>query len=97
MIPKISSLSEPSECRNISCTALLSKVYEGFVLKWAKESIKLNENQYGGMAGCSTSHLLINLVDEVTSTLEDRHAACVLTGVDYSKAFNRLAHGPCLK
>ena len=39
----------------------------------------------------------MDLLDEVTSTLEDRRAACVLTGVDYSKAFNRLAHGPCLQ
>ena len=45
---------------------------------------------------CSTSHLLVDLVDEITTILEDRRAAAVLTGVDYSKAFNRLAHGPCL-
>ena len=28
--------------------------------------------------------------------MEDCRAACILTGVDYSKAFKRLKHGPCL-
>ena len=37
------------------------------------------------------------LLDRVTKTLEDRRAACILMGVDYSKAFNRLMHGPCLQ
>ena len=97
IILKNRSPDVPEKCRNISCTPFLSKLYERFVLEWLRRKISPSPNQYGGEVSFSTAHLLVELLDEITSRLEDRRAACVLTGVDYSKAFNRLKHGPCLK
>lgn len=97
VIPKTSAAASPSECRNISCTNFLSKVYESFVLSWAREEVTPKRNQYGGKPGCSTVHFAVSVLDYVTSALEDNRAAVVLTSIDFSKAFNRLEHGACLK
>ena len=49
------------------------------------------------MKGCSVSHLLADLWDEILWNLEDDRAATTLTAIDYSKAFNRLSFQHCLK
>ena len=36
-------------------------------------------------------------MDNITKALEDNRSAVVLTSVDFSKAFNRLEHGSCLR
>ena len=97
VIPKVKSPTEENQCRNISCTAFLSKVFESFILQWAREKVKLGNTQYGGEKGCSTSHLIIDMLQEITTTMEDRRAASILMSIDYSKAFNRLKHAPCLE
>ena len=58
--------------------------------------MRLRENQYGGEPGVSTTHMLIDVWTKINSDLEDNRAASVITAVDYSKAFNRLEHLPCL-
>ena len=45
----------------------------------------------------STSHFLVKMWDKITTELEDSRAGVTLAAVDYSKAFNRLEHLPCLK
>ena len=45
----------------------------------------------------STTHMLVNVWDRITEDLEDNRATSTLTTIDYSKAFNRLEHLPCLK
>ena len=45
----------------------------------------------------STTHMLVDVWDRITEDLEDNRAVSVLTAIDYSKAFNRLEHLPCLK
>ena len=52
-----------SDLRNISCTKLFSKIYEGYVLTWAMEEISLKNNQYGGVKGCS--HAAVDLVRDL--------------------------------
>ena len=81
---------------NISCTLLVSKVYESFLLKWAMEEVKFRDNQYGGVKGCSTAQYLINLWQEILSNAEDNRAATILTAIDFAKAFNRVSHQACL-
>ena len=54
-------------------------------------------NQFGGQKGCSTNHFLAETIDQITEHLEDSRAASVLTAIDYSKAFNRVKHGPLLQ
>ena len=86
-----------SDLRNISCTPLFSKFFESFVLQFAKEEIALKKNQYGGVKGCSTSHLLIDLMQSIYENSEDYRSASVITAIDYSKAFNRLSFQHCLE
>ena len=53
-IPKKSLPTSLNDLRNISCTALFSKVYESFVLGWLGEQIGMRANQMGGMRGAGT-------------------------------------------
>ena len=97
VIPKVKDPQQPSDCRNISCTNYLSKLYESFVLDWSREQVKPKQNQYGGEKGASATQLLIEVLYDITSALEDNRAAVVLSAIDFSKAFNRLDHQKCLQ
>ena len=97
IIPKTPYPTEVKECRNISCTNFLSKVYESFVLEWGREEVRPKLNQYGGEKGASATHLLVEVMSDVTSALEDNRAGMVLSAIDFSKAFNRLDHEKCLE
>ena len=57
----------------------------------------LRDNQYGGEPGVSTTHMLVEIWRKITQDLEDNRAISVITAIDYSKAFNRLEHLPCLE
>ena len=96
VIPKCLAPDSPNDCRNISCTNFCSKLYESFVLGWTREQVKVKPNQFGGEKRCGSTHFLVEALHEITSAMEDNRNACVLTSIDFSKAFNRLAHGPCL-
>ena len=76
---------------------LAFKVYESYVLNWSLEQVKLKNNQYGGAKGCSSSHLLIKVWQNILGDLEDCRAASLLTAIDYAKAFNRMQFQECLK
>ena len=97
VIPKTPDPQHPSECRNISCTNFLSKVYESFLLEWSRREVRPKINQYGGEKGASSTQLLIEVVSDVTEALEDNRAGMVLSAIDFSKAFNRLDHHKCLQ
>ena len=96
-IPKKPLPSGLNDLRNISCTALFSKVYESFVLGWLGEQVGMRSNQMGGMKGAGTEHYLVELYQLILETLEDSRAASVITSIDYSKAFNRLDFLHCLE
>ena len=96
-IPKKSLPTSVNDLRNISCTALFSKVYESFVLGWLGEQVGMRSNQMGGMKGAGTEHYLVELFQLILEALEDPRAASVITSIDYSKAFNRLDFGHCLR
>ena len=96
-IPKKSLPTSLNDLRNISCTALFSKVYESFVLGWLGEQIGMRANQMGGMRGAGTEHYLVQLYQLILEALEDSRAASVITSIDYSKAFNRLDFLRCLE
>lgn len=97
VIPKIPNPQQPSECRNISCTNYLSKLYESFVLEWRREEVRPKANQYGSEKGASAAQLLVEVLHDITEALEDNRAAVVLSAIDFSKAFNRLDHDKCLE
>ena len=97
VIPKKNVPESFADLRNISCTQLFSKIFEGFMLKLSMEEISLKQNQYGGVKGCSTTHMVIDILQEVCENAEDYRCATVLTAIDYSKAFNRVSFQHCLE
>lgn len=50
---------------NISCTMLMSKVYESFVLNWLSGQTGLRRNQYGGVKGSGSKHLLVRMWQDI--------------------------------
>ena len=97
VIPKKSLPQSLADLRNISCTPLLSKIFEGYMLKRIKEETTLRCNQFGGVKGCSTTHMVVGLLQEICENAEDYRSATVLTAIDYSKAFNRVSFQHCLE
>ena len=57
----------------------------------------MGQNQYGSVKGCSTSHMLIDVFQDIAEDLEDNMAATVLTAIDFAKAFNRMSFQHCLR
>ena len=96
IIPKTRTPTEIGQLRNISCSMLASKVYKSFVLGWLLEQISPKKNQFGGMKGCSSSHLLVSFWQNILQDLEDCRAGTLLTAIDYAKAFNRMQYQECL-
>ena len=97
VIPKKSMPQSFADLRNISCTKLFSKIYESYVLAWAMEEITLKNNQFGGVKGCSTAHMVITILNEICENCEDYRSGTVLTAIDFAKAFNRVSYQNCLK
>ena len=96
-IPKKNIPEGLSDLRNISCTLFVSKVFEAFVLEHVKEEVSLKANQFGGVKGCSTTHMVVEILQEICTNAEDYRSATVLTAIDYAKAFNRVSFQHCLE
>ena len=96
-IPKIPHPQSANDLRNILCTLLISKVYKSFLLNWLGAQTGLRENQYGGVKGYGSKHLLVHMWQDVLQALEDPRAAVLLTSIDFAKTFNRLDFNHCLR
>ena len=96
VIPKFANPGSLGECRNISCTSVFSKVLENQLLAKLRAELDPDNEQYGGIKGCGAEHLLIDLWEEVLSSMEGGKCAGVLLGVDFEKAFNQMDH-VCLR
>ena len=96
IIPKNPNPSDLSECRNISCTSIFSKILEGAVLLKLRGELQPDRCQYGGAPKCGAEHLLVDICEKVLVALEGGQNSAVLLGVDYEKAFNRMDHLVCL-
>ena len=97
VIPKKGSPESLGDLRNISCTMLASKIFESYVLDALKDQVKLRSNQYGGVRGVGTEHVLVQLWQEILENSEDYRAGTVITSIDYAKAFNRMSFQECLR
>ena len=95
-IPKKTHPETVNDLRNISCTQLISKAYESFVLEWLGAQVGLRLNQYRGTKGSGMEHYLVELWQRTLENLDDPRAASVFMSIDYSKAFNRLDFKHCL-
>ena len=96
-IPKKNIPSSFADLRNISCTLFFSKVFESYLMKQLLSEISLKPNQFGGVRGCSTTHMVVSILQEICSNAEDYRAATLLTAIDYAKAFNRVSYQHCLE
>ena len=96
VIPKKKMPEGLKDLRNISCTRFFSKVFESYIMENILEEITLKRNQFGGVKGCSTGHMLIEIWQDICENLEDYRCGTVLTAIDYAKAFNRLSYQHCL-
>ena len=97
IIPKKNLPEDFSDLRNISCTMFISKIFEQYLQRCIEEEISLKSNQYGGVKGCSTTHMIIDIMQEICENAEDYRSATVLCAIDYAKAFNRLSYQHCLE
>ena len=97
VIPKTGTPQSFSDLQNISCTKLVSKIMESYVLEWAGQEVACKYNQFGGVKGCSGTQMLIDVWQRLLTSLEDRRAGVVLTSIYYAKAFNRLSFQHCLR
>ena len=88
-IPKTSVPQGLNDLRNISYTMLPSKIHESYILNWVQDEVKVKENQFGGVKGYGTLHLLISMWEEVTRGLKDDRASIVLTSIDYGRLIQR--------
>ena len=96
IIPKNPNPADLSECRNISCTSIFSKVLEGVVLLKLRGELTPDPAQYGGAPKCGAEHMLVDIWEKILDALEGGKNAAVLLGVDYEKAFNRMDHAVCI-
>ena len=96
VIPKCNNPENFDQLRNISCTLLVSKIFESYLFSWLREEVDMRRNQYGGEKGCSTVHHLLDTWETVLGDLEDNRASSVLTSIDFSKGFNRVSHQHCM-
>ena len=70
---------------------------ESFVLERLKSEVRLSNNQYGGIKGCSTEHFLLDTWDKILTSMDiSDDSAANLVSRDFQKAFNRMGHRQCL-
>ena len=90
LIPKSNPLrSIESDLRPISLTPVLSNQLESFVGSWILETIsfKIDVNQYGGLRGTSTTHALVDLLQNWHNIIHTDETVRILY-VEFRKAFD---------
>ena len=82
-----------TDLRPISLTPVLSKQLESFIGKWMLESIKekIDFNQYGGLRGTSTTHALVDLLQNWHNIIHTNKTVRILY-IDFRKAFDSVNH-----
>ncbi|KAI8498128.1 hypothetical protein Bbelb_240720 [Branchiostoma belcheri] len=82
------------ELRPVSLTSILAKACEGFIAKWTLSDILTNidQNQFGGIPGRSTTHCLVSILHQLSSTSDRRGTVSSVVLTDFSKAFDRVDH-----
>ena len=90
--------SEDDLC-GIGLTVFVSKELERVVLEWIWPYFRphVDPDQMGGVPGCSVEHYIINMGNFILKSMDGNSNSAVLAvAVDYSKAFNRMAHSKIL-
>ena len=76
---------------------LASKIYESYVLDCLKSEVLLRTNQYGGVRGLGTDHVITQIWQRTLKNAEDYRSGTVITSINYLKAFNCMSFQECLK
>ena len=96
VIPKGGNAVTMDQCRNITCTSIFSKLAESFMLDDLNNEIPLDANQFGGVKGIGTEHMITEMTTDLMECLEDPRVAVTFVSGDLSKAFNRVCPNRCL-
>ena len=80
--------------RPIALTSYFAKICESFAAKWLLEDIRksIDPQQFGNQPGLSTTHYLINLLDQLFKHCEKSKSAATILCTDFTKAFDKLDH-----
>ena len=70
---------------------------EFFALDRLKTEVYPRNNQFGGLAGCGTTHYLIEAWDFILESLDKEGTAVNMVSIDFTKAFNSMSHQACIK
>ena len=94
-VPKVYPPRTTDDLRKISGTKNFSKIYEALLSSYIVEDIasSVDPSQYGNRKGLSTTHYLINMVNQILTILDTNNEkekfAVVAQLIDWSKAFDR--------
>ena len=97
-IPKKGDLSKASNYRGISLTSIAAKIFNRLILNRIRPHIEplLRPNQNGFRAERSTtSHILA--LRRLIEGIKDKNLECVITFIDFKKAFDSVHRGKMLK
>lgn len=67
------------------------------MLEWLGKQISIGSKKYGEAKGSGSEHYLTQLGQQTLENIEDQRPNSLLISIDYSKAFNSLDFGHCLK
>ena len=97
VIPKTKDPESFDQLRGISCTSVYSKLAETYMLDVLKDEVGVGCEQFGGIKGVGTDHLMAELLTKTLEELDDNRGAVSILSLDYQKAFNRMRHDHCLR
>ena len=98
-LPKKNPISDLGDIRPITLTPDFGKVFEHFLAKWIMSDVvnNIDKFQYGNIKGCSTSHYLIKLLDDVYKGIDKPNNLALITLVDFRKAFDLVDHSVAIR
>ncbi len=93
-VPKVPKPQTANDLRPIALTPIFGRVFESFLARWLREDFEpeLDPQQYGNVKGISTSHYLVDLLNDTIKDLESPGTFSTLCAIDFTKAFDRINH-----
>ena len=92
VLPKSTNPDSLDGCRGISCTSILAKLTETYMIDMLREEVTVSDTQFGGLPGSGTDHMLCELTTRLMEDMDDGRGVATVMTIDYQKAFNRMEH-----
>ena len=67
------------------------------MLDLLKDELEVGDDQYGGLRGVGTDHMLASMTTKILEDMDDNRGVVSVMSIDYSKAFNHMNHQKCLE